>query len=251
MQIGNSAEIDNDVLIDVLRPLWPPMPIDVRAARVHGPGIIADLTADQHVIARLTTTDSDVRLAVRKVKKAFGDNEINLQKRILRLKGIDQRLHERAHESLWAGDTDGAGQALIACLQATFQRGYSLFNAYSAGQQFLSERGQSVAGRVPLDQLATDALLQHGKPSLHRGLVHAQRFRRCDRASSPRNREEKPQIVPIEHDTLCVSAETSGNLAAAQQRNQALQMKQWLRWRGITIAPQAQQSNSPAGDVGS
>jgi hypothetical protein len=68
-------------------------------------------------------------------------------------------------------------------------------------------------------------MLQHGQPSLHRGLVHAQRFCRCDRASSARNREEKPQIVPIEHDALCVSAETSGNLAAARQRNQALEMK--------------------------
>ena len=113
------------------------------------------------------------------------------------MEGVDEwRPSEASRDAGSAGHPNGPGEALITRSEVTLEGIHRCLDPLGSGSQFLSERRQSIASKVPFDQAVAHALLKLCNATLHRGLIDAENLGSCLHAARARERQEMPEIVP-------------------------------------------------------
>ena len=130
------------------------------------------------------------------------------------MEAIHQRGQPR-HDRFGTGHADDAAAVAPGIRHMLFEFADRAFDALCIGEQFFTERGEFVAGRLACRQFTAQLFLELAQSALDGRLVDAEHLRRSDRAALARDGQEVSQVVPVEHATLCDFAAPAGNLAAA------------------------------------
>ena len=85
---------DNEMALQILRTIWPAVPVEVAAAGIDGPGHIPDLAFDEGFVPGFAITDCDtdrdLGFPFLQIENPVADDQLNPQSRIACMKSINE-----------------------------------------------------------------------------------------------------------------------------------------------------------------
>jgi hypothetical protein len=152
----------------------------------------------------------DLGLAFGQIEPAIRHDEIDAKLGVFFLEGLDHRRQEPGRHAFGTGHPQRATEFLVPRRHMPLERRDGSLDLLRVRDQRSAELRQPIAGRVLLDKLAADALLERAEATLHGWLADAESLRRRKRTTLARDRQEIAQVVPVEHARTQHFCRTSG-----------------------------------------
>jgi hypothetical protein len=198
MAAFGAIEGDDGVAVEIARGFGAAVPSDIGAAGVDRPRRVGELAADERAVLAFPGAQRNVGFALRQVEILVGDEEIDAQGRIARVKHVEHPWNETVGHSFGTGQPHRARWRGVGRGDLAVEAGDRRFDGFRVRPHLLAKAGQPVTDRQALDQFAADRFFKRGEPPLHRRLVDAEILRGSDGRAGACDGEEITQVVPVE-----------------------------------------------------
>jgi hypothetical protein len=196
---------------------------EVRRRRVERVRVRPELSHDEVGLRWSLQANRDVGFAPRQAHRAAARDERPLDLGVLAAELGRARREEAAAEGLDRRHAHGALHGAIAPADATLERERSLLHLARETEYLVPLRRQGEPVPPATKELRPERRLQRRDAPPDRRLIEADRLRGGREAARRRDRQEDPQIGPLEHEDErsaegCTNARKTGNCALARDR---------------------------------
>jgi hypothetical protein len=129
-----------------------------------------------------------------------------------------QPRQDRVRQRLGGGDSQAAGELLIATADFAIEGQQLRFHAFGGARGAFSRRGELIAARRAVEEPDTQTCFERVQPAEHRGQVDVEALGRASERSFARQREDERQVGYREGSVVCRHASQRCSCANAFAR---------------------------------